>query len=128
MFKAGLQGISEEYHEAARVDGATGWQMFRNITLPLVLPTIGMITILTFIWIFNTFELIFVMQGSSGNPYYSTDLLGTFFYRTAFGDSTTGGEPGQEGIASAIAVLMFLIVATVSYWGVRKIRESEIEY
>ncbi|NMB23945.1 MAG: sugar ABC transporter permease [Firmicutes bacterium] len=128
VFKAGLQSISEEYHEAARVDGATGWQAFRHITLPLVLPTIGMVTILTFIWIFNTFELVFVMQGSSGNPYYSTDILGTFFYRTAFGDSTTGGEPGQVGIASAIAVLMFLIVAAVSYVGVRRIQESEIQY
>jgi raffinose/stachyose/melibiose transport system permease protein len=128
VFKAGLQGISEEYHEAARVDGASGWQVFRHITLPLVMPTIGMVTILTFIWIFNTFELVFVMQGSSGNPYYSTDILGTFFYRTAFGDSTTGGEPGQIGIASAIAILMFLIVAIVSYFGVRMIRQSEVEY
>lgn len=128
VFKAGLQGIPEEYHEAAKVDGATAWQVFRRITLPLVMPTIGMVTILTFIWIFNTFELVFVMQGSSGNPYYATDLLGTFFYRTAFGDSTTGGEPGQVGIASAIAVLMFLMIAFVSYFGVRKIRESEIEY
>ena len=128
VFKAGLQGISEEYHEAARVDGANGWQVFRYITLPLVMPTIGMVTILTFIWIFNTFELVFVMQGSSGNPYYSTDILGTFFYRTAFGDSTTGGEPGQIGIASAIAILMFLIVAAVSYFGVRLIQHSEVEY
>ena len=128
VFKAGLQGISEEYHEAARVDGASGWQVFRYITLPLVMPAIGMVTILTFIWIFNTFELVFIMQGSSGNPYYSTDILGTFFYRTAFGDSTTGGEPGQIGIASAIAILMFLIVAVVSYFGVRMVRQSEVEY
>ena len=128
VFKAGLQGISDEYYEAARVDGATSWQAFLYVTVPLVLPTIGMVTILTFIWIFNTFDLVFIMQGSSGNPYYSTDLLGTFFYRTAFGDSTTGVESGQIGIASAIAVLMFAIISLVSYFGIKKIRQSEIEY
>ncbi len=128
VFKAGLQGISAEYYEAAKVDGANSWQAFIHVTLPLVLPTLGMVTILTFIWIFNTFDLVFIMQGSSGNPYYSTDLLGTFFYRTAFGDSTTGGEPGQTGIASAIAVLMFLIISVVSYLGIKLLRKSEVEY
>ena len=67
-----------------------------------------MVTILTFIWDFNAFELVFVMQGASGSPSYATDLLATFFYRTAFGDPTTGGEPGQIGIAAAIGVLMLI--------------------
>jgi len=85
-------------------------------------------TILTFIWDFNAFELVFIMQGSSGNPYYSTDLLGTLFYRTAFGDSTTGGEPGQIGIASAIAVLMLIIIGAVSILGVRQMQKRQVEY
>lgn len=128
VFLAGLQGIPSELHEAAAVDGATGWQAFRHVTLPLLLPVIGMMTILTFIWDFNAFELVFVMQGSSGNPYYATDLLGTFFYRTAFGDSTTGGEPGQIGIASAIAVLMLFIIGAISAIGIRLIQRRQVEY
>ncbi len=79
VFKAGLQNIPEELNEAAIVDGANKWHLFRYITLPLLKPTIIMVTILTFIWDFNAFELVFVMQGSSGNPHYSTDLLATFF-------------------------------------------------
>lgn len=128
VFLAGLQGIPDELNEAAAVDGATGWQVFWHVTLPLLTPVIGMMTILTFIWDFNAFELVFVMQGSSGNPYYSTDLLGTLFYRTAFGDSTTGGEPGQIGIASAIAVLMLIIVGSISAVGIRLMQRRQVEY
>lgn len=128
VFLAGLQGIPEELNEAAAVDGATGWQAFWHITLPLLVPVIGMMTILTFIWDFNAFELVFVMQGSSGNPYYATDLLGTLFYRTAFGDSTTGGEPGQIGIASAVAVLMLVLIASISSLGIRLMQRRQVEY
>ncbi len=127
VFLAGIQSISPEYQEAARVDGATPWRAFWHVTLPMLAPAIGMMTILTFIYDFNAFELIFIMQGSSGNPYYSTDVLGTFFYRTAFGDSTTGGEPGQIGLASAIAILMLLIVGLVSIVGVRQMRKREVQ-
>jgi raffinose/stachyose/melibiose transport system permease protein len=127
VYLAGLQGIPLELEEAARVDGATPWQAFRHVVLPLLLPTIGMMTILTFIYDFNAFELIFIMQGSSGSPYYSTDVLGTFFYRTAFGDATTGGEVGQVGLGSAIAVLMFLVICAVSIAGVWLIRRQEVE-
>lgn len=128
VFLAALQAIPEEFHEAAVVDGATPWQDFRYVTLPLLMPSIAMVTILTFIWDFNAFELVFVMQGASGSPNYATDLLATFFYRTAFGDPTTGGEPGQIGIASAIGVLMLLIIGVVSAFGVRFTQRSQTEY
>lgn len=127
VFLAGLQGIPREYHEAALIDGAGPWQNFRFVTLPLLMPTIAMVSILTFIWDFNAFELVFVMQGASGSPNYATDLLATFFYRTAFGDPTTGGEPGQIGLASAIGVMMLLIIGVASYFGVRFSQSSQVE-
>ncbi len=128
VFLAAVQAIPQEFHEAAFVDGASPWQDFRFVTFPLLLPSIAMVTILTFIWDFNAFELVFVMQGASGSPNYATDLLATFFYRTAFGDPTTGGEPGQIGIASAIGVLMLLIIGVVSAFGVRFMQRSQTEY
>ncbi len=128
VYKAGLQSIPEEINEAAIVDGANSWKLFSYITLPLLLPTIAMVTIITFIWNFNAFDLVFVMQGSSGNPHYATDLLATLFYRTAFGDATTGGASGEIGIASAIAVLMFIIIGIASYIGIRMMQKSEVEY
>ena len=128
VFKAGLMGIPTEMNEAAIVDGASKSQIFRHVTFPLLLPTISMVTILTFIWDFNAFDLVFVMQGSSGNPHYATDLLATLFYRTAFGDSTTGGAAGEIGIASAIAVLMFIIIGVASYFGIKQMQKQEVVY
>ena len=128
VYLAAVQAIPREFHEAAVVDGASPWQDFRFVTFPLLLPSIAMVTILTFIWDFNAFELVFVMQGASGSPSYATDLLATFFYRTAFGDPTTGGEPGQIGVAAAIGVLMLLIIGVVSAFGVRFTTRSQTEY
>jgi len=128
VFLAAVQAIPREFHEAALVDGANPWQDFRFVTFPLLLPSIAMVTILTFIWDFNAFELVFVMQGASGAPNYASDLLATFFYRTAFGDPTTGGEPGQIGLAAAIGVLMLLIIGVVSAFGVRFTQRSQTEY
>ena len=128
VYKAGLMGIPEVLNEAAVIDGASKWQLFRHVTFPLMIPTISMVTIITFIWDFNAFDLVFVMQGSSGNPHYATDLLATFFYRTAFGDPTIGGASGEIGIASAIAVLMFIIIGIASYFGIRMMQKKEVKY
>lgn len=128
VFVAAVQAIPSEFSEAALVDGANAWQNFRFVTLPLLVPSLAMVTILTFIWDFNAFELVFVMQGASGSPAYATDLLATLFYRTAFGDPTTGGEPGQIGIAAAIGVLMLIIIGVVSVFGVRFTNSRQTEY
>ena len=128
VFVAAVQAIPREFNEAALVDGANPWQNFRFVTLPLLVPSLAMVTILTFIWDFNAFELVFVMQGASGAPAYATDLLATFFYRTAFGDPTTGGEPGQIGLSAAIGVLMLVIIGIVSVFGVRFTNRRQTEY
>ena len=128
VYVAAIQAIPREFEEAAVVDGAGPWQLFRHVTFPLLLPSLAMVTVLTFIWDFNAFELVFVMQGASGAPAYSTDLLATFFYRTAFGDPTTGGEPGQIGVAAAIGVLMLVIIGIASTFGVRFMTRRQTEY
>jgi len=128
VFLAAIQAIPKEFDEAALVDGANGWQRFRFVSFPLLLPSLAMVSILTFIWDFNAFELVFVMQGASGAPSYATDLLATFFYRTSFGDPTTGGEPGQTGLGAAIGVLMLVIIGIVSAFGVRFTQRSQTEY
>lgn len=108
IFLASLQTIDKEIFEAARIDGASGLKMIFKITIPMTMNAIMTMTILTFIGCFETFELIYAMQGSSGGPYYSTDVLGTYFYRLAFG-SVEGGQ--SIGLGSAIAVVLFLIIA-----------------
>ena len=111
IFLAGLQAIPSEIYDAAKVDGASGLTMLFRITLPLAMPAVMVMTILTFIGAFEAFELIFAMQGSQGGPYYSTDVLATYFYRLAFG-SVDGGE--SIGLGSALAVVLFLMISSAT--------------
>jgi len=111
IFLVGLQAIPGELYEAARIDGASGIRMLFKITIPLSMPSIMIMTILTFIWSFETFDLIYAMQGSQAGPFYSTDVLVTYFYRLAFG-SVEGGD--SIGLGSALAVVIFIIIAIAS--------------
>ena len=106
LFLASLVGINEELIEAARVDGATAWGVFWRIKFPLVLPTAGIVAILTFVGNFSAFENVYVMQGSIAGPSYATDLLGVFFYRTTFG---VGGR-AELYMGTTIATVMFSII------------------
>ncbi len=123
LFLANLGGIPDSYREAARLDGAGGWQVFRHIELPLLRPSIVIVAVLTFIGNFNAFELIFVMAGSSGSPGGATDVLGTYFYRTAF-----GGGPNRIALGSALAVMMFGFVAIVSWTALRIFNRNRVVY
>ncbi|WP_431899085.1 carbohydrate ABC transporter permease [Nonomuraea sp. bgisy101] len=106
LFSAALGGIPQEYGEAARTDGATSWQVFRRITLPLLRPAMATITILSFIGSMNTFALIYALGGSNGAPAGATDVLGLLFYRAAF----ASGDVNALGTSSALAVFMFTFV------------------
>lgn len=107
LFYTALIGISEELVEASRVDGATGWQTFWRIKFPLILPSVGIVTILTFVGNFNAFDLIYTMKGANAGPEFSTDIMGTFFYRTFFGQQLQLGNPTM---GATIAAMMFLII------------------
>lgn len=109
LFSAALIGIPDELVEAARVDGATAWDVFWRIKFPLILPTVGIVTILTFVGNFNAFDLIYTVQGGLAGPNFSTDILGTFFYRTFFGFQL---QPGNPTMGATIAGVMFLIILT----------------
>ncbi len=107
LIYAALLSIPDEVLEAAEMDGVTGWAQFRRIKLPLILPAIGIISILTFVGNFNAFDLIYVAQGALAGPDYSTDILGTFLYRTFLGFQLQLGDPYM---GSAIAGAMFAII------------------
>lgn len=109
LFFAALISIPEELMEAARVDGASGWQTFWRIKFPLILPTVGIVAILTFVGNFNAFDLIYTMKGANAGPDFSTDIMGTFFYRTFFGQQLQLGNPTM---GATVAAMMFLIILT----------------
>ncbi|WP_299732219.1 sugar ABC transporter permease [uncultured Tateyamaria sp.] len=107
LIYAALLSIPEEIIEAGEVDGITGISAFWKIKLPLILPSIGIISILTFVGNFNAFDLIYAAQGALAGPDFSTDILGTFMYRTFFGFQLQLGDPHM---GSAIASGMFAII------------------
>ncbi|MCS7324696.1 MAG: sugar ABC transporter permease [Thermoflexales bacterium] len=127
LFYAALIGIPEEVIEAARVDGATSWQIFWRIKFPLILPTVGVVGILTFVGNFNAFDLVYTIKGALAGPNFSTDLMGTLFYRTFFGQQLQLGNPT---LGAAVAGMMFIIIlsgvlAYMFIWQ-RRIRPTEL--
>jgi raffinose/stachyose/melibiose transport system permease protein len=125
LFGAALAGIPSEYTEAARMDGANARQRFFRITLPLLLPAIGVVSILTFIGSFNTFELVYSLSGAQGNqpsgPGGATDVLGLIFYRVAFQE----GGVNAIGQSSALAALLFIFIFGIAVLANRSIRRRE---
>lgn len=113
VYLAALMAIPEEYVEAAKIDGANGFKIVRHIYFPLVLPTLFTLMTLSFIWTFNMFDLIFALQGAAAGPNYSTDVLGTLFYRITFGGM--GSSATGMGLGAAVAVVIFSILFPVSY-------------
>ena len=105
LFLAGLQTVPRELHEAARVDGASVWQRFVNVTLPCLRPTMFFVTVMLTINSFKIFDLILVM--TDGGPGQSTLVMSQFIYRKGF-------EESQFGYASAAAVVLFFMCIIVT--------------
>ncbi len=120
LIYASLLAIPEELLDAAYVDGASPLRIFWQIKLPLILPTLGLVTILTFIGNFNAFDLIYAVKGALAGPNFSTDILGGFFYRTFFGFQSS---LGSATLGSTVASLMFLVILAgvmVYFWVVQR--------
>jgi multiple sugar transport system permease protein len=111
---AGLQTISPSLYEAGAIDGATGWQRFRYITLPLLTPIIAVVMTFSVLFTFTDFQLIYVL--TRGGPLNATHLMATLSFQRAI----PGGALG-EGAAIAIAMVPFLLAAILfSYFGLQR--------
>ena len=109
LFLAALVGIPAELTEAARIDGAGAWGVFWRIKFPLILPTVGIVAVLTFVGNFNAFDLVYTTQGALAGPDFATDILGTLFFRTFFGFQLQAGNPTM---GATVAGVMFLVILT----------------
>lgn len=102
-----LLAIPHDILEASRIDGAGQWTQFWRIKFPLIAPQFGLIAILTYIWTFNGFDIVYALNGSAPGPNYSTDILGTLFYRTFFGSS---GQVADLDLGATVATVIFFII------------------
>ena len=103
VYLGGLSSLPEEIFEAAKIDGASPWQQWRYLTLPLLRPFINIVLVLNTIYVFNSFPLIWVM--TQGDPANSTDIFVTWLYKLAF-------RYGKLDAAAALSLVMFLILLT----------------
>ncbi|ODT10404.1 MAG: sugar ABC transporter permease [Kaistia sp. SCN 65-12] len=106
LFIAGLQSIDKSYYEAAEMDGATRWQRFRNITLPLLAPTIRLSVFFSVIGSLQLFDMIMPLTG--GGPSNSTQTMVTFLY-------SYGITRMKVGFGSAVGVVLFVICVTLAF-------------
>jgi raffinose/stachyose/melibiose transport system permease protein len=120
LIYAALINIPDDLMDAATVDGAGPFSVFWFVRLPLILPTLGVVSILTFVANFNAFDLIYAVKGALAGPNFSTDILGTFFYRTFFGYQLQVGSPTM-GAAVATAMLIVILLGVLIYlFGVQR--------
>ena len=112
IYLAALNAIPREIIEQARIDGAGTARLLYRIVLPLLRTTTITLIGLGVIFSFSYFEFVYLVTGPSAGPFYSTDVLATFFYRTTFGGNFGAGA--SFGMGAAIAVLMLLLVVPSS--------------
>jgi len=121
-----LQSIPADTIEAARIDGAGAWRIFRSMTLPLLMISVAPLLIASFAFNFNNFTLIYMLTGGGpnfvGTPVVvgHTDILISMVYSVAF---ESGNK--QYGLASALSILIFLVVGLIAYVGFRRTRTLE---
>jgi ABC-type sugar transport system permease subunit len=122
-----LQSIPDEIYAAAQVDGASPWQQFWNITLPLLLVAIGPLLIASFTFNFNNFNLIYLFNGGgppmagTPTPAGHTDILISYVYNLAF----SGSRGVNYGFAAAITIIIFFIVGAITLFQFRYTRMWE---
>lgn len=108
IFFAALRQVPQEQIEAARIEGATFWQLLRHVLLPGIRPTITLMMIMTVIWSFLVFDFVYIL--TQGGPAFSSEVLSTMAYRKAFYDLNVG-----QAAATALVISIFGLVATYFY-------------
>ncbi|MGI8476219.1 MAG: carbohydrate ABC transporter permease [Thermomicrobiales bacterium] len=113
LYLAGLQNVPEDLRHAALVDGAKPWQVFRDVTFPMLAPAFTIVTALSFILIYRAFDLIYVLGGTTGQPDGATLVVGVLIYGDAFGTSSFSNST-RMSFAIAEGVTLFIFLAGVS--------------
>lgn len=114
---AGIEAIPREYYEAAEIDGASEWQSFTNITIPLLMPVLAVTTVLNLLYGLKVFDIVFVL--THGGPGHATDTV----YTAIFDEFSKG----RYGVATALSSLLFVVMVGLGYFVIRFMqRESEV--
>lgn len=123
FFLAGLQAIPPQLFEAAAVDGATAWQRFRHILMPLMLPIAIPLALIQFVWAMKAFDTIFVL--TRGGPGGGTTTLNYFVYQEAFESFNLGRASAAAYVLLLLTLAVVLVLALVRHWlAMRRVRTA----
>jgi raffinose/stachyose/melibiose transport system permease protein len=114
---AGLQVIPAEYYEAAQIDGASRWDEFWKITLPLLMPTLTVTTVLNLLYGLKVFDVVWVL--TNGGPGYATETVYTVVFKEF--------SKGRYGISTALSTLLFVSMSICGYWLINLMHSRELE-
>lgn len=116
LIAAGLAALPRELLEAARVDGASEWQVFRRVTVPLLAPVLAVVLVTLMINVLKIFDLVYII--APGSVQDDANVLALQLYRSSF------GTDAHLGVGSAISVLLLLLVIPVMFFNIRRIRKE----
>lgn len=114
---AGLHVIPTEYYEAAQIDGANAWDEFWKITLPLLMPTLTVTTVLNLLYGLKVFDVVWVL--TNGGPGYATETVYTMVFKEF--------SKGRYGVSTALSTLLFVIMSIGGYWLINAMHPKELE-
>lgn len=114
---AGLQVIPTEYYEAAQMDGANQWDELWKITLPLLMPTLTVTTVLNLLYGLKVFDVVWVL--TNGGPGYATETVYTVVFKEF--------SKGRYGVSTALSTLLFAIMSVCGYWLIKAMHSKEVE-
>jgi raffinose/stachyose/melibiose transport system permease protein len=114
---AGLQVIPPEYYEAAQIDGANQWDELWHITLPLLLPTLTVTTVLNLLYGLKVFDVVWVL--TNGGPGYATETVYTVVFKEF--------SKGRYGVSTALSTFLFVIMSISGYWLIKAMHRKELE-
>lgn len=114
---AGLQVIPTEYYEAAQIDGANAWDEFWKITLPLLIPTLTVTTVLNLLYGLKVFDIVWVL--TNGGPGYATETVYTVVFKEF--------SKGRYGVSTALSTLLFVIMSLFGYLLIKVMHKRELE-
>jgi alpha-glucoside transport system permease protein len=117
VLSAALKGISEEVIEAARTDGASEWDIFRRIQLPLLSLPLAVVTVWLLINVIKVFDIIYVMTG--GGPGAASEVIAFTMYDETF-------QNGEAGYGAAVAVVMLLLIIPIIVFNIRRFRSERV--
>ena len=122
IYSAAFKALPSEIYDAARIDGAHGWALFRHVTWPLLWPVTSMLIVLGVIGSMQVFDIVYVMTG--GGPFHRTETIAVYIIERTFVSSAVTGALPNYGYSMALAVLLFLLIATVTLVNLRFLRRQ----